>query len=282
MNLQMPMCGDVRNGSDPDTLHVFRSTSIQLSAYSSTFSLIYIKEGTLHIKSIATQLCLKDDHLMLIEPNHAFTISSEQPITGIYLKSNAIDSLFEKELLRSGDNQPDLSENVLIELSRLCVNQMSSTLKRYLDTILNYPEDTERYTETADILALLKHELRIHSKRLHRIKRKRMTTRLEVYKRTLRVKLDIDQNCRNQLNLDDLSKRSSMSKFDLIRSFKEAFGITPRKYFIEKRIELAKVCLKQNQPIMEVAHACGYPDIYSFSKQFKKILGCSPSKYLRM
>ena len=70
-----------------------------------------------------------------------------------------------------------------------------------------------------------------------------------------------------------------MSKFAMIRNFKEVTGKTPHQYHIQQRIKLAKAFLNENLPVKEVAQKCGYPDIFSFSKQFKMMEGYPPSQH---
>ena len=41
----------------------------------------------------------------------------------------------------------------------------------------------------------------------------------------------------------------------------------------------AKLLVQRNLTVKEVAAACGYVDIYSFTKAFKKHYGCAPGQY---
>lgn len=62
--------------------------------------------------------------------------------------------------------------------------------------------------------------------------------------------------------------------------FNGAFGTTPNKYLILRRIENAKSMLEtQGLTVSEVAELCGFSDVYYFSKVFKQVCGVSPSKW---
>jgi YesN/AraC family two-component response regulator len=65
--------------------------------------------------------------------------------------------------------------------------------------------------------------------------------------------------------------------------FRSAYGISPSKYVIMRRIELAKHIMKSNQKIQvkDVAEMVGIPDPFYFSKIFKHREGLSPSVYLK-
>lgn len=89
----------------------------------------------------------------------------------------------------------------------------------------------------------------------------------------------IDTNYDKQLNLDFLSRVRFVSKFHLIRLFKRYYGMTPRQYLIDKRIEKSKEQLKTGMSVTEVCFAIGFESIGSFSTLFKGKVGKSPSQY---
>ena len=84
-----------------------------------------------------------------------------------------------------------------------------------------------------------------------------------------------EENCfREAVNLSGMSQRH----FGEI--FKNQFGITPYKYIMSKKIELAKKLLKtQNISITDICPLCGFGDIYYFSKVFKSETGVTPTQY---
>lgn len=65
--------------------------------------------------------------------------------------------------------------------------------------------------------------------------------------------------------------------------FKGAYGISPSKYVMMRRIELAKHIMKRNPKIQvkDVAEMVGIPDSFYFSRIFKHREGLSPSAYLK-
>ncbi len=71
--------------------------------------------------------------------------------------------------------------------------------------------------------------------------------------------------------------RSYFSQF-----FRQKLGRSPQQYLQELRLSRAKQLLSdQTLPIGEIAQSAGYPDLYTFSRAFKKHIGCSPSEYRR-
>ena len=89
----------------------------------------------------------------------------------------------------------------------------------------------------------------------------------------------IDNNYDKNLNLDLLSRFRFVSKFHLLRLFKKYYGLTPRQYLIDKRIEKSKEQLKNGMSVTETCFAVGFESLGSFSTLFKTKTGKSPSAF---
>tara|TARA_R110000744_G_scaffold107196_5_gene203665 strand:- start:932 stop:1366 length:435 start_codon:yes stop_codon:yes gene_type:complete len=89
----------------------------------------------------------------------------------------------------------------------------------------------------------------------------------------------IDNNYGTDLNLDLLSQIRFISKFHLLRLFKKYYGLTPRQYLIDKRIEKSKEHLKKGMSVTETCFAVGFESLSSFSTLFKTKTGKSPSEF---
>lgn len=62
--------------------------------------------------------------------------------------------------------------------------------------------------------------------------------------------------------------------------FKKAFGMSPRKFIIEKRIEKAKELIASDEfKINEISKLCGYASNSYFCKEFKRETSYSPMEY---
>ena len=91
----------------------------------------------------------------------------------------------------------------------------------------------------------------------------------------------IDTNFDKEINLDLLAHLQFASKYHLIRVFKKYYGITPRQYLINKRIEKAKNFLKLGKSVSDTCYTIGFESINSFSSLFKAKIGMPPSIYRR-
>jgi len=64
--------------------------------------------------------------------------------------------------------------------------------------------------------------------------------------------------------------------------FRERTGISPGEYRIRRRIDRARVLIAQDRlSNKEVAYQLGYADPFTFSKQFKQVVGVSPELFRR-
>lgn len=95
-----------------------------------------------------------------------------------------------------------------------------------------------------------------------------------------KVKAYLSHHVDREVTLDELEKISNISKYHLLRLFKETFRITPIKYQLQLRIERAKELIQYSDiPIYEVAAQFGFKSIHAFSRSFKNIEGVPPTFY---
>lgn len=84
------------------------------------------------------------------------------------------------------------------------------------------------------------------------------------------------------ITIAQLASRFHKTEKSFISFFYDRVGTPPKRYLIEKRMQLAIELLQQEElRLADVAAACGYADAYCFSKAFKKHFGESPSESRR-
>jgi len=88
------------------------------------------------------------------------------------------------------------------------------------------------------------------------------------------------QHVAEPLTLDDFAAHCRVSRFHLVKRYRELSGNTPIKRFID--IKMARSCHLLDttpDPVRDIAAAVGYPDPCYFSRCFKRVMGISPSAY---
>lgn len=88
----------------------------------------------------------------------------------------------------------------------------------------------------------------------------------------------INENLSEELSIDFLAEKFYMSKYHMMRQFKEETGYSIHQYTSEKRVLAAKSMLLNGVPATVVAMECGFKDYSTFARAFKKKLGNIPSK----
>lgn len=81
------------------------------------------------------------------------------------------------------------------------------------------------------------------------------------------------------IKMKDLEQVSKLPLAQIERYFKKIFQITPSQYIQKVRIEAATELLKAQLPITEISAHCGYTDHSAFTRQFKAVVGVSPSEF---
>lgn len=90
----------------------------------------------------------------------------------------------------------------------------------------------------------------------------------------------IRRHFREHISITDLATRTKLSTRQLHRRFQETFKVSPQAFIMKLRIQAACEDLrKKNLPIAEIAVDLGFHDQSSFTLQFRKQLGITPSKY---
>ena len=90
----------------------------------------------------------------------------------------------------------------------------------------------------------------------------------------------IRENLSGVLHIDELAENSKLSPFQLDSRVRSLFGVSTSQYINRSRIDLAcRKLIKTSDSIVEIARMCGYSDASSFTRQFRKMVGITPSSF---
>jgi AraC-like DNA-binding protein len=96
----------------------------------------------------------------------------------------------------------------------------------------------------------------------------------------LRARDLMDRAYAEPLDVAALAARAHVSRAHFNRGFKEAFGETPHRYLVSRRMERAKALLRDGHlSVTDVCLAVGFTSLGTFSTQFRRYVGQSPSGY---
>ena len=78
------------------------------------------------------------------------------------------------------------------------------------------------------------------------------------------------------MTLAELACASGLSRFQVVRGFSRAFGLTPHAYLVQRRIDLAHQLILKGAALSEAAVASGFADQSHMTRHFVRRFGFAP------
>ena len=82
-------------------------------------------------------------------------------------------------------------------------------------------------------------------------------------------------------SIGDLAAEIGASRYQLIRAFKRAFGLTPEEFRRQLRVERARTMLRGRTGLAAIAVAAGFSDQSHMTREFRRLLGVTPGALRR-
>jgi transcriptional regulator GlxA family with amidase domain len=90
----------------------------------------------------------------------------------------------------------------------------------------------------------------------------------------------LQESLDGQISVSGLAQRLNTSERSLLRHFREQFGESPIAHIQRLRVERAKALLEASRlSFEEIVERCGYSDVSSFRKLFKRATTLTPTDY---
>ena len=221
--------------------HKNSNLSYPLHNHASVFTIIMILSGNIRLTLGKQNLRLYEHQVLAIPPYLPHSINADSQYTMISL-------CIHKDIIKQ------ISKNRLIFTTRSLLNKAF-----YFE-----PIDAKQMTLLLNAVVFCKRHAH------------KPITNVDYVER---LKQLIEQRPEYNLTAVEMSRYAHISKYHLIRSFKQSVGLTPRQFQIQNRIRKAQRLLTQPLSLTEVALAVGFFDQSHFIKHFKKIVRLTPSYY---
>ena len=96
----------------------------------------------------------------------------------------------------------------------------------------------------------------------------------------LRAKDLIDSRYREPLDVRTLAQAAHLSPWHFSREFRRAFGESPHKYLLTRRLERAAALLRNtDRTVADICLTVGLRSVGSFTSSFGRTFGLSPNAY---
>lgn len=93
----------------------------------------------------------------------------------------------------------------------------------------------------------------------------------------------IEDQLDTALNLEDLATMANMPLLRFLRSFTHVTGTTPHAYITERRLQRARLLIRDsNSSLADIAADCGFAHQSHMGSAFKFRLGLSPQQYRKL
>jgi AraC family transcriptional regulator len=278
--LNQQTCGDFFPEKFSNEIYYSNLKSDESIAYYSDYTIKYVKTGK--------EIFLIDGREFIVKAGHMLVVPQGSYVKTVFCDAEGYSIFIDQELVQdivknrnANAVQLDQNKKNSIEFSPYLTTRFGG-LKNNIESILlngtsyNSVVTPEIYYSLGE--ALVMGNIKVYDE-VDRIDRVKIETRQEIYKR-LEVAYDIImEDYAGNISLDKLAQTAHMSKYNLIRFFKQVYGITPKQLQIERRLQYAHQLLSStNAPsVGELSLMLGYTDVPSFSNQFKSAYGIRPS-----
>jgi AraC-like DNA-binding protein len=96
----------------------------------------------------------------------------------------------------------------------------------------------------------------------------------------LRAKDLADRHYAERLDVDALARAARLSPAHFSREFARAFGETPHRYLLTRRLERAAALLRTtDRSVADICMTVGLRSVGSFTTSFGRVYGLSPTAY---
>lgn len=92
----------------------------------------------------------------------------------------------------------------------------------------------------------------------------------------------LKESFRDPVRVSDLEKIADLDRFTLSRQFKRAYGTSPHRYLLMRRLGHAKQLLANGNSLADAAHESGFADQSHMNRHFRRTFGMTPGVWRQL
>lgn len=258
--------------------------SVEYPTHWTPLSLKCVLQGEEHYETSNSRYLVDASHFLIFNNGKMYSSHIDSPVEVQSFTLN-IAPAFERSALRSIQ---DSATQLLDDPFNNDANEFRFTETLYphgsfMTGIMKRIDTTSRKGQSVDLhfYELMEGLFRLQTEtnsRIRGIGKMKHSTKKEIFERLVRARDYIHSCYSNDLSVDEMARVACMNAFYFIRQFRNFFGITPHQFLTQRRMDVAKTLLQNNnRSISEVCFDVGFSDASSFSKLFRRYHGFAPS-----
>ena len=96
-------------------------------------------------------------------------------------------------------------------------------------------------------------------------------------RRNFEIMQYLDNHLSEDITIDLLAEKFYISKFHMMRRFREETGCSVHTYLSDRRLLLARDMIRNGTPATDACFHCGFRSYSSFSRAYGKLFGTTPT-----
>ncbi len=151
---------------------------------------------------------------------------------------------------------------------------------RLLSTLAAACGDLERPIDPLlmdQIIATIADRLLAHDPSLKQQRRQRIDSRA-----MSRVEAFLEANATRTVHSEELEDLAQIDRYSLARQFRRAYGTSPYRFLMMRRLDRARQAISEGTPLAETAALLGFSDQAHMSRHFNAAFGLSPGRWRRL
>lgn len=246
--------------------------------YHEFYKIIYLVDGKVDYKIEGKTYHLKPHDFVLVGANviHKPEIDGTVPYERyiVYLSEEFLTEENERgESLKFCFEEAGRLQNRVVHFEAESYEQLIGCLLRMEET----QKQTEEYMGDLLLKSAFLEFMVLFNRNVVRQPKAFITT-AAYHEKVIDVISYIQEHLTEEINVDVLAGQCYISKYYLMRQFKEATGYSIHQYINEKRIQAARRMILSGMPASKACYECGFRDYSTFARRFKMIVGRAPSK----
>lgn len=269
--------------SDGNSLIIFKRLNKSLmnkAIYLSSSIVVYLKKGKQVIHDYDGLSNVVEEDSLIFLTKGIYTVSDFVPEQGAFeaVLFSLEDKIINKYLLSTVDSLVAREKVALTGACGTYTLQANEQIRRYISSLNDVYCDFNQTDALIELKLLeLLHLIAIQDQSYRFVHALSSGPGRHAGQRS--ITNFMDRYYSHKLKLEDYALLTGRSVSSFIRDFKRVYAVTPNKWIMEKKIDIAhNLIVENNYSVTDAAMECGFENVSHFIKIYKRKYGVTPKK----